>query len=148
MSVLSRTITKTPRTLRKNANTNCRSCSTVITTATCPLTEAKPYSEVPGPKPAPLLGNTWRMLPFFGQYDISDFGKLTKDFNEQYGSICKFSKLIGRPDLLFIYDADEIEKIYRQEGDTPYRPSVPCLVKYKSVVRKDFFGDLPGVVGV
>ncbi|GLV35346.1 Cytochrome P450 301a1 [Carabus blaptoides fortunei] len=88
------------------------------------------------------------MLPFIGQYDISDFGKLTKDFNERYGRICKFSKLVGRPDLLFIFDADEIEKIYRQEGDTPYRPSVPCLVKYKSVVRHDFFGDLPGVVGV
>lgn len=25
---------------------------------------------------------------------------------------------------------------------------MPCLVRYKSVVRNDFFGDLPGVVGV
>lgn len=25
---------------------------------------------------------------------------------------------------------------------------MPCLVQYKGVVRKDFFGDLPGVVGV
>lgn len=25
---------------------------------------------------------------------------------------------------------------------------MPCLVRYKSIVRKDFFGDLPGVVGV
>lgn len=37
---------------------------------------------------------------------------------------------------------------YRNEGTTPFRPSMPCLVRYKSVVRKDFFGDLPGVVGV
>lgn len=25
---------------------------------------------------------------------------------------------------------------------------MPCLVRYKGVVRNDFFGDLPGVVGV
>lgn len=37
---------------------------------------------------------------------------------------------------------------YRNEGPTPFRPSMPSLVKYKSVVRKDFFGDLGGVVGV
>lgn len=37
---------------------------------------------------------------------------------------------------------------YRNEGTTPFRPSMPCLVRYKSIVRNDFFGDLPGVVGV
>lgn len=29
---------------------------------------AKPYSEVPGPKPIPILGNTWRLLPVIGGY--------------------------------------------------------------------------------
>lgn len=65
-----------------------------------------------------------------------------------YGRIVKLGGLIGRPDLLFVYDADEIEKVYRHEGPTPYRPSMPCLVKYKSEIRADFFGSLPGVVGV
>lgn len=27
---------------------------------------AKPYSEMPGPKPLPLVGNTWRFIPFIG----------------------------------------------------------------------------------
>lgn len=144
MSVLNRTINATKRSFSKE---DLRKYCTIMQAA-CPAAEAKPYSEVPGPKPLPLFGNTWRMLPIFGQYDISDVAKLTQEFHEKYGKICKFSKLVGRPDLLFVFDADEIEKIYRMEGDTPYRPSVPCLVKYKSVVRKDFFGDLPGVVGV
>lgn len=26
----------------------------------------KPYSEVPGPRPIPVLGNTWRLLPVIG----------------------------------------------------------------------------------
>jgi len=109
---------------------------------------AKPYDEVPGPKPIPILGNAWRMLPLIGQYQISDVGKISQMFYDEYGKIVRFGGLMGRPDLLFVYDADEIEKVYRQEGPTPFRPSMPCLVHYKSVVRKDFFGELPGVVGV
>lgn len=30
------------------------------------LIAAKPYSEVPGPTPWPIIGNTWRMLPVIG----------------------------------------------------------------------------------
>lgn len=88
------------------------------------------------------------MVPIIGQYDISEFAKVTKLFLEKYGRIVRLGGLIGRPDLLFVYDADEIERMYRREGPTPFRPAMPCLVKYKSEVRKDFFGDLPGVVGV
>ncbi|XP_030388311.1 probable cytochrome P450 301a1, mitochondrial [Scaptodrosophila lebanonensis] len=109
---------------------------------------ALPYNEIPGPKPIPILGNTWRLMPIIGQYTISDVAKISSLLHERYGRIVRFGGLIGRPDLLFIYDADEIEKCYRSEGPTPFRPSMPSLVKYKSVVRKDFFGELGGVVGV
>lgn len=124
-----------------------RSTVSISPELVCPSL-AKPYSEVPGPKPFPLLGNTWRLLPIIGQYDVSDVGKLSQIFYEEYGKIVKLSGLVGRPDLLFVYDADEIEKVYRQEGPTPFRPSMPCLVKYKGDVRKDFFEESPGVVGV
>ncbi|XP_016972287.1 probable cytochrome P450 301a1, mitochondrial [Drosophila rhopaloa] len=109
---------------------------------------ALPYNQIPGPKPIPILGNTWRLMPIIGQYTISDVAKISSLLHDRYGRIVRFGGLIGRPDLLFIYDADEIEKCYRSEGPTPFRPSMPSLVKYKSVVRKDFFGELGGVVGV
>ncbi|XP_054740055.1 probable cytochrome P450 301a1, mitochondrial [Anastrepha obliqua] len=109
---------------------------------------ALPYNEIPGPKPIPILGNTWRMMPIIGQYTISDVAKISSLLHERYGRIVRFSGLIGRPDLLFIYDADEIEKCYRNEGATPFRPSMPSLVKYKSEIRKEFFEDIGGVVGV
>nr|CAD7444014.1 unnamed protein product [Timema bartmani] len=112
------------------------------------LTSARPYRDIPGPRPLPFLGNTWRLLPVVGQYQVSDLARISQLFHDQYGDIVKLSGLIGRPDLLFVYDADEIERAYRSEGPTPFRPSMPCLVHYKSSVRRDFFGDLPGVVGV
>lgn len=83
-----------------------------------------------------------------GPYQISDLANVSYILYKQYGKIAKLGNLVGRPDLLFVYDANEIEKVYRQEGDTPFRPSMPCLVKYKSQVRGQFFGRLPGVVGV
>lgn len=116
----------------------------------CPyeLETAKPYDQVPGPKPLPIFGNTWRLIPYIGQIQISDFATISQQLYDTYGRIVRLSGLIGRPDLLFIYDVHEIEKVYRREGPTPFRPSMPCLVKYKSEIRKDFFEDLPGVVGV
>ncbi|XP_011500803.1 PREDICTED: probable cytochrome P450 301a1, mitochondrial [Ceratosolen solmsi marchali] len=110
--------------------------------------QAKPYEDIPGPKPLPILGNTWRLFPVIGQYTISDTARISQLFYQHYGKITRLTGLIGRPDLLFVYDADEIERVYRQEGPTPFRPSMPCLVKYKGEVRRSFFGDLPGVVGV
>jgi len=85
---------------------------------------------------------------FSGQYQVSDLGRVSHILHEEYGDIVRLGGLVGRPDLLFVFDANETERIYRTEGDTPYRPSMPCLVRYKSQVRRDFFGELAGVVGV
>ena len=50
-------------------------------------TIAKPYSAVPGPKPLPLIGNTWRLLPYIGQYQVSDLGKVSKILYDTYGKV-------------------------------------------------------------
>lgn len=31
-------------------------------------TSYRPYAEIPGPKPIPILGNTWRFIPYIGKY--------------------------------------------------------------------------------
>lgn len=51
---------------------------------------AKPYSAVPGPRPLPLLGNTWRLLPVVGQYKVSDLGKVSKLLYDRYGKVSEF----------------------------------------------------------
>lgn len=67
---------------------------------------------------------------------------------EQYGDIVKIAGILGRPDMVFLYDADEIEKVFRTEDHLPYRPSMPSLNYYKHVLRKDYFQDSPGLIAV
>ncbi|KAL6258761.1 hypothetical protein P5V15_010709 [Pogonomyrmex californicus] len=112
------------------------------------LLRYRPYSKIPGPKPIPLLGNTWRFLPYIGNFEIQAIDKISKRLHAQYGNIVKIEGLLGRPDMVFVYDANEIERIFRREEKMPHRPSMPSLDYYKHVLRKDFFKDNPGVIAV
>lgn len=48
------------------AHSTCSAGSPEDLEATNDLITAKPYSQVPGPTPWPIIGNTWRMLPVIG----------------------------------------------------------------------------------
>ncbi|XP_076619364.1 putative cytochrome P450 301a1, mitochondrial [Colletes latitarsis] len=112
------------------------------------LSRYRPYSDIPGPKPIPLLGNTWRFIPFIGDFQIQAVDQVSKRLYKEYGDIVKMEGLIGRPDMVFLYDANEIERIFRQEERMPYRPSMPSLNYYKHVLRKEFFRGNAGVIAV
>lgn len=83
-----------------------------------------------------------------GGYKVTEIDKLSLKLWKEYGDIVKIEKLLGRPDMVFLYDADEIEKVFRNEELMPHRPSMPSLNYYKHVLRKDFFGELAGVIAV
>lgn len=50
--------------------------------------------------------------------------------------------------MLFVFDPDEIENVFRQEDVMPHRPAMPSLNYYKHVYRKEFFGEDAGVIAV
>ncbi|KAK4877763.1 hypothetical protein RN001_010269 [Aquatica leii] len=108
----------------------------------------KPYSEIPGPKKLPIIGNTWRFAPVIGQYKITELDKLMWALWKNYGKIVKVGGLIGHPDLLFVFDGDEIKKVFRREEDMPRRPSMPSLHYYKEILQKEFFDGNAGVIGI
>uniref|UniRef100_A0A182PLU9 Uncharacterized protein n=1 Tax=Anopheles epiroticus TaxID=199890 RepID=A0A182PLU9_9DIPT len=112
------------------------------------FSHARPYSDVPGPKGLPMIGNSWRFAPIIGQYKIEDLDKVMQDLHRQYGRIAKVNGLIGHPDLLFVFDADLIRDTFKREDVQPHRPAMPSLRNYKSKMRKDFFGDNMGLIGV
>lgn len=83
-----------------------------------------------------------------GNYRIEEVDQVSKRLHHQYGNIVKLAGLLGRPDMVFLFDADEVEKVFRSEELMPHRPSMPSLNYYKHVLRKDFFGDNAGVIAV
>ncbi|KAJ8912891.1 hypothetical protein NQ315_011214 [Exocentrus adspersus] len=107
-----------------------------------------PYESVPGPKPLPFLGNTWRFIPYIGDFQIEHIDKISENLFLKYGKIVKMEGLLGRPDMLFLFDPNDIEQVFRQEDFLPFRPSMPSLNYYKHVYRKDFFGEHGGVIAV
>ncbi|XP_052749657.1 probable cytochrome P450 49a1 [Galleria mellonella] len=108
----------------------------------------KSWEEVPGPKPLPLLGNTWRFIPYIGGYSVEHVDKVCLSLREQYGNCVKMAGLLGRPDMLFVFDAWEVERVFRGEDVAPHRPSMPSLNYYKHTLRRDFFGAEDNCAGV
>lgn len=51
-------------------------------------------------------------MPYVGQYQISDLARVSSLLHDEYGRIVRLGGLLGRPDLLFVYDVDEIEKVW------------------------------------
>lgn len=66
----------------------------------------------------------------------------------EYGKIVKVSGLVGHPDLLFVFDGENIKNVFKREEAMPHRPSMPSLHYYKGQLKKDFFDNNAGVIGV
>lgn len=56
-----------------------------------------------------------------GHYKISELDKVMKELHLNYGTIAKVGGLIGHPDLLFVFDGDEIRNIFKKEETLPHR---------------------------
>ncbi|KAL1502174.1 hypothetical protein ABEB36_007357 [Hypothenemus hampei] len=108
----------------------------------------KPYTAIPGPKELPLIGNAWRFAPIIGQYKIHELDQVMWSLYKDYGRIVKVGGLIGHPDLLFVFNGDDIRNVFRREEAMPHRPSMPSLHYYKQKLKRDFFLDNEGVIGV
>ncbi|XP_045778048.1 probable cytochrome P450 49a1 [Maniola jurtina] len=114
------------------------------------MTSARCFATIPGPRPLPLLGNSWRFA--IGQKPWRTRNLDITLWNLRAlagaGGAAKVAKLFGHPDLVFPFCAEETAKIYRREDAMPYRAVAPCLRHYKQELRKDFFGNEPGLIGV
>lgn len=108
--------------------------------------EAKPFEEIPGPKPIPILGNAWRFFPLVGDMHNIQIIDLHTKFREQYGDIAYFSGIHGKRPMVFCYNPDDIEKVLRNEGPWPIRYGMTAFVHYRKNVRKDVFQDVGGVL--
>ncbi|XP_046970537.1 probable cytochrome P450 49a1 [Vanessa cardui] len=114
------------------------------------MSAVRRFATIPGPRPLPLLGNSWRFA--IGQKPWQTRSLDVTLWNLRAlagaGGAAKVAKLFGHPDLVFPFCAEETAKIYRREDSMPHRAVAPCLKHYKQELRQDFFGDEPGLIGV
>nr|QFU80944.1 cyp302a1 [Eotetranychus kankitus] len=116
-----------------------QSCPVKATTSKsilCPFSSqistnrSKPYESIPGPKPLPLIGNTWRYLPLIGEYDLENTPENLQDYLDKYGSLVRES-LFGSFSILHVFDPVDMGSVFRSEGKYPNRRTHRALLKYR-----------------
>lgn len=70
MSTLNYKIARLLRHTVNQSNSITRTLETLATEVD-DWSRCRPYSEIPGPRPVPILGNTWRFIPYIGTNDLS-----------------------------------------------------------------------------
>ncbi|CAH2089680.1 unnamed protein product [Euphydryas editha] len=114
------------------------------------MSAVRRFATIPGPRPLPLLGNSWRFAIGKKPWQTRSLDITLWNLRALAGAdgAAKVAKLFGHPDLVFSFCAEETAKVYRREDSMPYRAVAPCLKHYKQELRKDFFGNEPGLIGV
>jgi hypothetical protein len=60
---------------------------------------------------------------------------------EELGTITKFPGLFGRPEICMIFEPESIEKVFRFEGQFPFRRALETLAHYRQKIRPDIYGE-------
>lgn len=61
------------------------------------------------------------LLTIAGGYSVEHIDKVCMSLLRQYGKCVKMEGLVGRPDMLFVFDASEVERVFRGEDAAPQR---------------------------
>lgn len=103
---------------------------------------ARPYEEIPGPSKFQLIRG---FLPG-GKFQGDSLKEFTKKCREEYGDLFKLPGTFGVKGMVMSYNPDHYEKIMRTEGVWPFRRPTESLNYFRQHIRKDFYGDLHGLL--
>jgi hypothetical protein len=83
---------------------------------------------------------------FEGTIPADDFVKWIKHMQKTYGPISKVTNIPGKRDLVFLFNPQDFEVVFRHEGQWPERLLFDTIPYYRNVVRKDFFEGIGGIL--
>lgn len=65
---------------------------------------------------------------------------------ETYGTLIRFPNIFGRNDLIFTYDPNDFEVVFRNEGVWPYRRAFSAFEYFRKAVRPEVYKKIGGLV--
>lgn len=106
---------------------------------------AKPYEQIPGPKPLPGISIAHHFLPGGKYYNMGVIEQHQK-LRDEFGDVVRLIGAFGKPDFVFLFNAKDIELVFRTEGQWPYRRQLEVLDEFRTVERADLFQGIGGLL--
>lgn len=69
-----------------------------------------------------------------------------KSLLEEYGTILRFPGFFGHKDIIFTYDPNDFETVFRTEGPWPYRRAFSAFDYFRRNVRPEVYKNIGGLV--
>lgn len=61
--------------------------------------------------------------------------------NQEFGEISVFPAMFGRPQMVMTFNVEDAEKVFRFEGQHPFRRTIDTLTHYRKNIRPDIYGE-------
>lgn len=103
--------------------------------------KALSFSQLPGPSAFSLL---WNMIVPGRKYYKMGIKDLHHAIYKEYGNIVKFP-LMGRDPMVILYDAHQVEKVFRNEGQWPNRMGLSFFNEFRKN-RPEIFHGMGGLL--
>ncbi|CAG0914606.1 unnamed protein product [Notodromas monacha] len=90
----------------------------------------KCFDDVPGPLRLPVIGSLWKYFPTIGNYTFKRLHVTSKLRRAEFGDTVR--ERLGATEILSIYNVEDVEKVFKEDGKFPRRKSHSALAKYRN----------------
>lgn len=119
-----------------NLNINSIRSSSVQAQKEIKWEDAKPFSEIPGPK---NMFQLLRLMGPGGRYANLPLNESVERFRDDFGPIVFFPGMFGMSPMVFTFLPEDIEKVHRLEGKYPNRRALDSIAFFRQQYRKDLY---------
>lgn len=100
---------------------------------------ARPFTELPGPRRLPLVGNLHQQL------DTASLNRIHADFRTQFGDI--YQTTAFGTTTVHIHNPEDVRTLLAADGPVPYNPAFEGMEYFRRHELAYYFGGSPGLVG-